>query len=136
MNKRGYMKTVEAILALVLVLTVVVTIANRNQVSLSTKPEEIEIMQETINNLVEIDSDLRTDILQEDYPAINNTLRPYFDNIGTLKYSFIICNTDYCPSLTNLPDDRSIYVSNLVVAANRDIYSNKVFKLYIWRKVE
>lgn len=137
MNKRGYMKTVEAVVALILVLAVIVTIINRNQEEIgATTPREIKIAQDTINNMVQNDEDLRRAVLLNQSGVLQTELDEYFQNYETLTYNFTICDTAYCPSLEGLPKDKSIYVSNLIISSVHNETGHGVFKLYLWRKVE
>ena len=136
MNKKGYMKTVEAVVALILVLGVVVTIVNRNTIDINPTPTEIKIMQDSINNLIENDKFLRRAVLNNQTDKINDTIKQFIPENSTLKYAFLICGTNYCPSVENLPKDKSIYVSNLIISSVYNETGHGVFKLYLWRKLE
>ena len=58
-NKRGYMKTLEAVFSVILMLIVVLTIISFNRASSDEVPNEIQNLQKIILNEIQSDESLR-----------------------------------------------------------------------------
>lgn len=136
MNKRGYMKTVEAVLALVIVLGVIITVATTTQTDTETTPKEIKIAQSTVNSYLQSNEKARNYVINDQTLLLNSTLDRLFSGYNNLIYAYELCDTSYCPGLSGLPNDRSIYVSHLIISSTYETQEHKVFKMYIWRKIE
>ena len=158
-NKKAYIRTVEAIIAIVLILTFIVYIWPKESQVESKIPRDIELtLDRTINefqynegcricilqiNLIssltaqEIQDLADDDTIKTCYNKLNDFIK---NNIPqTLLYYLSICSVEgYCaPSdiEVNLPKEnvytKGAFISTTTIEQNPD---SKTVKLYIWRK--
>ena len=66
MNKKAYLKTIEAIIAVVIILIFIFTVIPRERVPEASVPKNIEILQETITNEIENNEEYRQEIINND----------------------------------------------------------------------
>ncbi len=129
-SKKGYMKTLEAIIAIIILISFLLALLPEKEPQPKI-PQDIRLLQTTIMNNIQNDEFSRQCILN-DLPCVNDSISSIFPS--TLKYTFTICdiNIDNCVA-TGLPD-KSVYVSDLVVSSTLSNPNTRLFRLYIWRK--
>ena len=158
-NKKAYIRTVEAIIAIVLILTFTIYIWPKESQVESKIPREIELTLSRIINEFQYNEEYRSCILQiklirsltvQEIQGleIDDTIKRCYnelsafvkDNIPqTLLYSLSICSVEgYCaPSdiEVNLPKEnvytKGAFISTTTTEQNPD---SKTVKLYVWRK--
>lgn len=147
MNKRGWIKIVEAFIAILVVVSAVLIIygredSNKNDLSSTVYPLEISILRD-----VELDSTLRQNILSisqdklpiewEDFEK--NGLLEVKNRINSKVPSNLECVGKICELGGNICDlkeslDKDIYAQSIPIVANSDIYSPKQLKLFCYTK--
>ena len=140
LRKRGWMKIVEAALAVMIISGVLITIY-------SSQPKRGDYSDEVVNFQKQILLDfstqrnLRVDVLNSDNPSnfseLNNYVKSRIPNY--LNFSLKICelanpplpckNDNYINTL-----DKNIYIDEVIVSAEIDEYKPKKVRLFIWEK--
>lgn len=132
-NKKGWFSVVEAFLSILLLAGILVIILNSDSIS-EEKENFIYTEQEKILKIIQIDDNLRSDILAETLSAaINSTIN---DNLpGHLECKGVICDftTNSCSEIS-LPDDKEIFVRSVLISTDGTTYSQKEFRLFCWEK--
>lgn len=158
MNKKGFVKIIEAVIAIVIVFIFIFTILPKEN-KVEKIPENIRLFQEKILGEIESNEVLRKEVLdykifndagndrnsqiltyRKDKPAIDEFIRK---NIyPTLDYNYTICadktGSLVCnPDFVNLPNDlKNIELPNKAIYAKSKIIANSTqtntFKLYVW----
>ncbi|MEA3414258.1 MAG: hypothetical protein U9Q99_01905 [Nanoarchaeota archaeon] len=134
-NKRGWIKIVEAFLAILLLITIVLLAVNTKYLNIN-KEETFYNLENKIFQRIQINKTLRNNILSSEIPI--NSSNPSFSNllINELEYSTplgINCNMAICP--TNFSCDteeginKSIYVKEILIVGNSTVYSPRIVKL-------
>lgn len=134
MNKRGYLKTLEALFAIIIFLIALFGILSLQQTKAELKPEDIELMQDTILNEIEHNQTFRSEIMAgSPTPFIDQFVSDILPN--KLDFDTVICiNPENCP----LPDNpnyaqaKQIYADSIIIRESE----SRLFILYLWNKVE
>lgn len=137
-NKKGYMKTVEAVLAAIIFFGVVlILVGNYTAEEEKAVPDDIRTIQDSILNIVESDSGLRMAIIHENPVTVNNALNELIP--PTLNYEFTICPAGEGEECT-LPEElegveETVYVSSVVISSTYQTNQNTLFRLFLYRKI-
>ena len=134
-NNKGYLKTIEAIFAILILFSVVLFLVNKVTSEDPKIPDDIKSAQDSVQNLLEIDKETRINLIQNNTQELNQSISPLIPK--TLEYKFTIC-----PSGPNLPcsppdinKDKTVYVSSFIVSPDLEGYSNTLFRLFLYRRV-
>jgi len=131
-NKKGYMKILEAVIAIVILLLFITVLAIQNRESEPKTPQDISLLQDTTVNGIKNDDSLRTCALNGDKFCIEN----YIDGIipSGYGYELYLCtDLDACPEVSGLPDDKSVYAETFLIASSDEVKSLVGF--YLWREL-
>ena len=126
-NKKGYMKTLEAVLAIVIFLIFVTTALVFNKAPEEVGvPQDIEVLQNSILTKIESDLTLRNCLVTNQMNCINQTIISLVPS-QTIDYSFEICVTD-TPSDCIL----TIYTNSMIL---QESGQTVVFRLFLWKNL-
>ncbi len=132
-NKKGYLKTVEAIIALLILFSVVLySISARQQDSSSDVPQDIASLQSSILKWGENDRQFREAVfsggtsLAAIYAQIKSSVP---DDIG---FSVVGAAGALANVNPNIPDDKDVYLKSTVFF--NETGDSKTVLLYMWRK--
>ncbi|MBI2110166.1 hypothetical protein HYT51_00075 [Candidatus Woesearchaeota archaeon] len=134
-NKKAYLKTLEAVIAAMILLIFIGEVLPHKTEDVALTPPDIETMQQTILKSISSREDLRTCVLAED----NSCITGFIDGIMKQDLSYEITITDAASSLelpANLPQDKAIYTKTLVISATTADYDPKLVRLHVWRNFE
>ncbi len=157
--KKGYLRTIEAIIAVVLIFIFIITIIpeSNNQ---SKTPDTIKSLQNKIVTKIEENKNLRKNVL--DYNVDPDTIETLeqssewqvlntfiSDNIldNNIRYDFTVCGDKdvngetilvCAPDFSNEGDlykelpQKSVYAKSVVIASTQ---GQRIFRLYLWYEV-
>ncbi|MDD5650986.1 MAG: hypothetical protein PHF86_11310 [Candidatus Nanoarchaeia archaeon] len=153
MNKKGFVKIIEAVIAIIIIFIFMFTILPQGN-KVEKVPENIKLFQEKILDEIESNETLRQEVLE--YPVSVSTLQiiSYRNNINidkfiknnlypTLEYNYtvctdnnevLICNPDFLNLPTEyenmkLPTNKAVYAKSRIIANSTQ---TNTFKLYVW----
>jgi hypothetical protein len=138
-NKKGYLKTLEAIIAIVILLVFLTTalVINKPEAKLSV-PGDIKLIQDTIFNKIQTDNHLRGCLTAGTFDCINDTINESM--IGTLDFIIEMCTGDpnNCLLTVTLPEDKTIYSDSIFIQEVNPSGINEygTLRLFLWRKVD
>ncbi len=134
-NKKAYLKTMEAIFAIVIFLIFIsATLVFKQPMETGEIPEDIKLLQDTILNKIETQPELRTCLVDNNTVCINQTINVSI--IKTKDYDFEICiesNPADCTLTTIIPTNRTVYSDSLIIQEGN---KNALFRLFLWNKLE
>ncbi|MFA5856115.1 MAG: YbhB/YbcL family Raf kinase inhibitor-like protein [Candidatus Pacearchaeota archaeon] len=128
MNKKGWLRVVEALFAIMLVMGVVMVIATKNkpQTNLS---EEIYKKQRIIIETISKNQSIRNatiegrkDVIDDSIKGMIPTSWGFATRICDIRE---ICNTD-------TPNDRDIYSTEVIISSTLEEYKPKKLKFFVW----
>ena len=139
LDKFGWIRVLEAFLAITLILSFVVyTIATNNSnidISKSVYDRESNIL-----NLISHNESLRKDIINVDLISspygtsdkVNDSIKPMLPS--TWGYSTKICLTDVICNVDGAPNNKDVYNSEVLISSDQDIYNPRKLVLSVWMK--
>lgn len=132
-NKKGIIRIIEAFVAVMIVLSVVLIIISRQRVEVS-RSDELVKMQKQIIDYVKITESLRSEILVGKTSGVdllvNNTVPLW------INYSIRVCDVSQICSNPAGIIPKQVYANELIIAANRTYYPGNATRLvlYFWEK--
>lgn len=145
-NKRGWIRIVEAMVAILLITGTILVLINKNNEDNPRLVENIYNFQISLVREIQLDESLRTNILLVDQDNLpldwadfsNNGLSGLMSKINSRTPSYLECEAKICEldkicSLNKLLD-KNIYSQSVAITATRDIYSPRQLKLFCWTK--
>ena len=130
-NKKAYIRTFEAIAAIILVLLVITYLARDINKDPSI-PKDIKLFQGAFISEIYNNESKRSCVLIQDLKCLN------FTNFipKNLEYNLTICKSPCdTPLYIGLPERKTVYAKSFVVAANATDYNPKLVSLYVWSKI-
>jgi len=143
MNKKAWIKIFEAVIAILLITSVLLIVVNekntqKNEDSLEIYKEEIAILRE-----IQLNTSLRNDILGiESFPVrwgdfnsagLTCVKEEIISNIPDyLDCEAAVCNiNDSC--ILEIDSEKPIYAQSVVISSNITKYSLRLLKLFCWK---
>jgi len=135
-NKRGWVRIIEAVIAVLLIAGILLLIVDKGYISKSDESSKIYEIQKSIIRSIQFNESLRQDFLSEDVGTIPDSIS---QKIQEEKSSFLSCDAKAC-SLSeeclldfDSLEDTNVYVYSGVVSSNLQIYSPRQLKLFCWK---
>ena len=128
MNKKGWMKIVEAFIAILLVSAILLTVYVRQPKNVVN--EEIANIEDSVLNEIAGNALFRQDILDdktEDIMAFLDSRIP-----GNLNYTIKICAIEDICGLDVY--QKEVYAKERIISSTLTEYSPKKIKLFVWEK--
>jgi hypothetical protein len=136
-NKKGYLRTLEALIAIAILLIFITTalMINRPETNPSV-PDDIRLIQDTIFSKIQANTELRDCLVADDFTCINDTVNSTM--IETLNFKIQICPGDpnNCILTADLPGDKTIYSDSIFIQEPEEGSQYATLRLFLWRKVE
>lgn len=131
-NKKGWLRIVEAFLAILLIAGVIfVIIANRTGTQ-SSKEEIIYNLQRTVLNEISSDKNLRDAVLKDDQTQIKDFISGRIPQ--AFNFTINICElNDVCPMMVN-EYKKNVYANEVVISSTLENYNPKKLKLFMWEE--
>ena len=134
MNKKAYIKTVEAFIAIIAILIFIYAIIPDRSIEEPKIPPVVESSQKFITTEIQTDEDIRTCVIEN--PQCNNSqmMQQVIEDNLPVGYdsTFKICEDTNCIAQT--PFDRSVYLTDVFIISTLEQNNPKVVKIWIWRK--
>lgn len=141
-NKKGYIKTLEAVIAIVIILIFTFAVTPKPQPSYAL-PSSVENAQQYILEEIAGNEEIRIAIMAADmdnlptseaYGLINDIVSA---NMPTgFDYAIGICEESACAETIDrpLPADKSIYTAEEMIGSGGDGQTPRIVRLWMWRK--
>lgn len=132
MNKKGYIQTLEAIVAVLIIYITVTSLLSQNkQQNSATVPLDIKLTQQSVLNEIQTSDYYRGCVLQNNYSCIDN----FINQSVSYKYNYnlSLCTQVNC-TIPGIPD-KEVYLRSIIISANLTKYNTTSVNLYIWKKI-
>lgn len=150
MDKRGFIRTLEAIIAIIIVF-VFIYVLMQGTINTATKgTESIKSLQEEVLRGISESEALRNCIvkltpnyldiseipglLDDDIICVADIKTYMQSNLGKFKqsYALVICNVDAsCGIPSDLPD-KNVYTTAIIITSSLQDYKPKIVRLWVW----
>ncbi|MBT4334289.1 hypothetical protein HOD61_00535 [archaeon] len=128
MNKKAYMKTLEAIIAIVLFLGVITILLSSNKEIETGVPQDMVLIQDTILNTIQENNTLRNyAILLSDFNIDSFISSSIPVGIG---YNFTLCDDISSGGYPTSTESEKLYADSLIIVEGEDI---AIINLILWR---
>ncbi len=148
MNKRGLLKLLEAIIAIMIVLSVVLIIYfDKNNVKITDEREISSALIVPILEKISMNTDMRSKVLSYDITAENGGNELIISDIegyivedfpSRFEFEIKICSpSEICP-LNYIPyESAEIYSSERIISSNIDsnTFEPRKIKIFVWDKI-
>ena len=133
MNKKGFIRILEAIFAIMLIMGAVLIIISNN-LQTSDISEEAYEKQRYILEIISNNEGMRNEIIKEgNLGKTNEFIKKTMPS--SWKYSVCVTSVDQICSPGDVPNDKELYVSETIISSSlTEKYSvAKKLRLFIWR---
>ncbi len=135
MNKKGFIRILEAIFAIMLIMGAVLIIISNN-LQTSDISEEAYEKQRYILEIISNNEGMRNEIIKEgNLGKTNEFIKKTMPS--SWKYSVCVTSVDkICsPGVGKVPDDKELYVSETIISSSLEIdyTASKKLRLFVWR---
>jgi hypothetical protein len=140
-NKRGFLKTLEAVIAIIIFLIFMVSALVFNQAPQDQGvPMDVKAIQETVFSKIGTDLELRQCIIEYDsygQQCLGDEMVSLIPS-QTMEYEFEVCLNDppSCPIVSDLPEDTeeiTVYADSMIIQEDGE---SAIFRLFIWKKLQ
>lgn len=138
MNNKGWIRIIEAFIAILLITTVALIVINKGYIGRTDKSSKVYDAQIAALREIELDQELRDLILMSDAPVggedVPEEVRQRLDARlpESLQCSPRICVLDQICSLEDYPETEEVYAQAIAVTANLSEYDPKQLKIFCW----
>jgi len=145
-NKKAWVRIVEAFIAILLIVGVLLIVINKGYVGKKDLSEKIYNIQKTILRDIELDNSLRQEIVRIDLEISESVelaedintyakLENYFKNYPYLEWRAMVCNLDeICVLKEEVEVEKDIYAQAVAIIATTQEYNPNQLKLFCWEK--
>ncbi len=140
-NKRGWIKIIEAFIAILLIAGVLLVVIDKGYISKGGVGKKIYEAELSILREIELDDKLRSEILEIDEDKLPKKGPPgvvlkldirtpdYLECVSMVCATDVICLADV---YHNIPLDKDVYSKAVPIFAELDKYSPRQLKLFCW----
>jgi len=134
MNKKGFIRILEAIFAIMLIMGAVLIIISNN-LQTSDISEEAYEKQRYILEIISNNESMRNEIISPDgdLGKTNEFIKKTMPS--SWKYSVCVTSVDQICSPGDVPNDKELYVSETIISSSLEIdyTASKKLRLFVWR---
>lgn len=134
MNKKGWIKIVEAFIAILLVAGVLLFVINQGYIGKRDISGRVYEAQIAILREIELDDSLRSEILNAE--SNGNVPQAVLDKVEQRKPDYLKCETKICELdvVCELETyiEKDVYAQSVAIAADRDNFDPKQVKLFCY----
>ncbi len=134
-EKKGWIRILEAVIAVLILASVLIYFTVKNQVEVQNKQALARIADLQSNILQDIasNSSLRKATLDKDYQVLNNFID--FNLDSSLDFRIGICdiNSTICAPETVIETTADVFVDERIISSTLEEYNPKLLRLYVWR---
>jgi hypothetical protein len=131
MNKRAWLRIVEAVIAILIVTGAILYIVSNNGTKKDISATVYE-RQAQILDLISSNDSLRASVIAGDNNRINGVISLMIP--GNWNFTTNICELDNICNSGDTPKDRDVYVTERMITSTLDNYSPKKIRLFMWMK--
>ena len=134
-NKRGWIRIIEAVVAVLIIVGVVLTMIGGSYVSKIKDSGKIYEIEKVILKEIQLNNSLRTAIVGitfgEDVPQI------VVDKINQRKPDYLNCTSKICEisdaCILDSYEDKEVYAKSVMISSDTETYSPRQLKIFCWK---
>lgn len=130
-NKKGYIKTLEAVVAIIIIVVISYTLIPQRIETQPIPPIPVQDSMRFINNKIELDETLRSGMIEG--IRVDSEIADIIIENKPINYDFTcaICS-DSRTCFVSTPLKRSVYVSDIFIASGGKKQNPKIVRVWFW----
>lgn len=137
MNKSGWIRITEAVVAILIMASVLIVLYTNGAPQVSYTDYVYDLQIRLLMDVADSPS-LRNATLHSN-DSINGNhpdlIRYFKDTIPqNFNFTIIVCNLSATSCNADINTEREVYVEDRIISSNLEVYSPKLLRLYIWEK--
>lgn len=128
MNKKAWLRIVEAFIAIILILSVAIVVYSKN-IEQPRRADEIYNLEKVILDEISFEENLRNAVLAGQNETLENFVEGKMAG-RSFNYSIKICSIEDICSLPYYK--KEIYAKDRIISSNLSLYLPKKIKIFIW----
>ena len=137
MNKRGWIKIVEAFIAVMLIAIVLLIVINKGYIGKSDSSSKIYDLQLSVLREIELNNLMREEILLGISPRevdSGEVFELIDSRMSNLDWDAMICDLDSVCAQQDYVSDKEVYAQSVAIAMTLDSDALRQLKLFCWKK--
>lgn len=137
MNKSGWIRITEAVVAILIMASVLIVLYTNEAPQVSYTDYVYDLQTRLLMDVADSPV-LRNATLYSNETHNETALVTYFDNSipVNFNYKIIVCNLSATSCNADINVEQEVYVEDRIISSNLEVYSPKLLRLYIWEKRE
>jgi len=143
-NKKGWIKILEAFLAIAFIMGILTILSfNNNKVVENKFSSRVEEMQTETLHVIQTNNNLRQEILESPSIPMQSNETDFPPNTNSTVANLIpsnlecfmkICLAESICGLNEFPENKEIYVESVIISSSHNIYNPTKLAMFCWRK--
>ncbi len=130
-DRKAWIRIVEAFLAILIITSVLLIVMARQPARVDISQSVYE-KQRQILDIVNKDDDLRAEILNGDNTQVNNMISQMVPS--SWGFATKICELDLICNSNDVPVEKEIYATEVVISSTLVDYSPKKLRFFVWKR--
>jgi hypothetical protein len=132
-NKKGYMKTFEAVIALLIFLGVIIYSLSLRQIEQPSVPEDIRLVQGSLMEKIENDVSIKNDFFVCNQTKLNTIINDMESMYSGLEFDVypVECIEDLNTQVV-MPTKQNVYTSSVIIF--NSVGESRTVTIKIWRR--
>ncbi len=133
-GNKGYLRTLEAVIAIIVILLFIYTVTPRNSNVEAGVPSNVQSAQDFIFKELSFNESIRKCVVQT---VVSNDCQGWVnevvENNSPFGYTFdvVICDKTACVS-SEPPFDKNVYMSDVFISSSLEEQNPKIIRIYMW----
>ncbi len=140
-SKKGYLKTLEAVIAIIIIVIVSYTLIPRPVEAPPEVPLIVKGAQKLIDQTIQLNETIRAylakkELTDEEKRIVQEHIKSIIDKQVPLGYDYtcLICSKPGECLADRTPFDRSVYMTDVLVASSEEQQNVRIVRIWFWRK--
>jgi hypothetical protein len=131
-NKKGYIQTLEAIVAILIIyITVISLMSQYRPKTQAGVPLDIKLTQDALLKEIESSNFYRNCALSNNTICIDDLINKSIGN--KYMYKVALCTVSSCA--VPITPNREVYARSIIISSNITNYTTTSVNIYLWRKI-
>tara|TARA_Y100000310_G_scaffold327446_1_gene393832 strand:- start:13830 stop:14276 length:447 start_codon:yes stop_codon:yes gene_type:complete len=145
-GKKGYLKTVEALIAVIMLFGFFIYMLPGDRIEVASVPQDIELMQDVIFDEISNNVEWRQCIVQDNPKCIDGEITSFVGSVvnperdgSTLlvrDFKIGVCTEALSCNVDVDAGDKEVYAADIIIRdlGSSNVLKTAIFKLFIWEK--
>lgn len=142
-NKKGYIKTLEAVVAIIIIVIISYTLIAQPTETPPDVPSIVKGAQNVIDQTIQLNETIRTYLTMEELETkeyeksiVQEHIKSIIDKQAPPGYDYtcLICSKPGECLAEYTPLDKSVYMTDILIASSKEQQNVRIVRIWFWRK--